>query len=465
MNAYKSAAAGYSVPLPPPQPNSMEASPCTSAIGATALPAGYPSLWATPMTSVPLPETVNCHVGIQIKRHDEPKPCCYMVDCYLARNKFCETRYLFRQEASFALANLILDVAPEDLMTLEAILNEYIQLKRQKEMMDQQRHRLVQERNKIDALLQGMQQAMNAYNSGTAVCCVPLVPPRPSSMEISPSSMEISPATYANGMSALPAGYPSLWATPITSVPLPETVNKEPAYFSAPAASCLPPRKRSRNITEETRAIKKPRNPLPSHQSSDKDLRVVSTSTTLTNVQMKVHQSSQQNNHMCVGSLTLMSSATTTQDTTYPGAASSQSNQCTSTPDEATPQDDDAPLISADIPSMTYNGEPSTDTSCTPTLQNVDNEGRNASEHEHVGFCDSALPSVSCLLFNKSTSTFDEPTPQEAEPTSSFVFSSMTNNGQLDFNGSALPTKQTVKVLGCYFSDSWEPFWDTSDIF
>ncbi|GAB2230074.1 hypothetical protein Droror1_Dr00014330 [Drosera rotundifolia] len=372
-------------------------------------------------------------------------------------------------------------MALTELLSLETILNEYVQLKRQKEVMDQQRGQLEQQRYKVHALLNGIQGAMNAYKSAAAGYSV----------------LEASPCTSAIGATALPAGYPSLWATPMTSVPLPETVNKEPAYFSAPAASCLPPRKRRRNITEETRAIKKPCKRLPSHQSSDKDLRVVSTSTTLTNVQMKVHQSSQQNNHMCVGSLTLMSSATTTQDTTYPGAASSQSNQCTSTPDEATqppnsgslsprtfpgaassqsnqctstpdeatPQDDDAPLISADIPSMTNNGELSTDTSHAPTLQNVDNEGRNASEHEHVGFCDSALPSVSCLLFNKSTSTFDEPTPQEAEPTSSLVFSSMTNNGQLDFNGSAQPTKQTVKGWARYFSDSWEPFWDTSDIF
>ncbi|GAB2230075.1 hypothetical protein Droror1_Dr00014331 [Drosera rotundifolia] len=147
---------------------------------------------------------------MQSKGMMNPNHVAYMVDCYLARKKFCETRYLFRQEASFALANLILDdEAPEDLMTLEAILNEYVQLKRQKEMMDQQRHQLVQERNKIDALLQGMQQAMNAYNSGTAVCCVPLAPPRP-------SSMEISPATYANGMSALPAATPQV-AAPICS--------------------------------------------------------------------------------------------------------------------------------------------------------------------------------------------------------------------------------------------------------
>ncbi|GAB2230070.1 hypothetical protein Droror1_Dr00014326 [Drosera rotundifolia] len=91
---------------------------------------------------------------------------------------------------------------------------------------------------------------------------------------------------------------------------------------------------------------------------------------------------------------------------------------------------------------MTNNGELSIDTSRTPTLQNVDNEGRNTSEHEHVGFCDCSakcqLSSLQQVHFNLGRTH----PPQEAEPTSSFVFSSMTNNGQLDINGSAPPTKQ-----------------------
>ncbi|GAB2215979.1 hypothetical protein Droror1_Dr00023745 [Drosera rotundifolia] len=163
-------------------------------------------------------------------------------------------------------------------MTLEAILNEYVQLKRQKEMMDQQRHQLVQERN-------------------VAIC-----------IEDTNESDDDDDLIQVSWQFGDPSH------TPKISVPVPTMVNREPVNFSSPAASSLPPRKRSRNITEETRARKKPHNPLSSHQLSDKDkdLSVVSTSTNLTNVQMNAHRS-----------LTKMSSATTAQSTQPPKSGSS----------------------------------------------------------------------------------------------------------------------------------------------
>ncbi|GAB2230077.1 hypothetical protein Droror1_Dr00014333 [Drosera rotundifolia] len=97
---------------------------------------------------------------------------------------------------------------------------------------------------------------------------------------------------------------------------------------------------------------------------------------------------------------------------------------------------------------MTNNGDLSIACSHTPTPQNVDNEGRNASEPENVGFCDSGLLSVSCLLFKKSTSTVDEATPQVAAPICSAVFSTDADNGRLGIDGSGLPTSQNVNNQG-----------------
>lgn len=46
------------------------------------------------------------------------------------------------------------------------MLDEYICLKEQKVMLDQQRIFMEQERNRIQMLLQGMQNVMNVYNAG-----------------------------------------------------------------------------------------------------------------------------------------------------------------------------------------------------------------------------------------------------------------------------------------------------------
>lgn len=58
------------------------------------------------------------------------------------------------------------------MLSLDAMLNEYISLKEQKVTMDQERVQLEQERWRIQTLLQGMQDAMNAYNA----CAGPLTP-------------------------------------------------------------------------------------------------------------------------------------------------------------------------------------------------------------------------------------------------------------------------------------------------
>lgn len=56
------------------------------------------------------------------------------------------------------------------------MLEEYICLKEQKVMMDHEKSCLEQEKFRVQTLLRGMQDAMNAYNSGgTAVVPQPMV--------------------------------------------------------------------------------------------------------------------------------------------------------------------------------------------------------------------------------------------------------------------------------------------------
>jgi uncharacterized protein YccT (UPF0319 family) len=63
--------------------------------------------------------------------------------------------------------------APKTLLSLGAILNDYISLKEQKVILDQERVRLEQEKFRVQNLLHGMQQVMNAYNASGNVAPAP----------------------------------------------------------------------------------------------------------------------------------------------------------------------------------------------------------------------------------------------------------------------------------------------------
>lgn len=56
------------------------------------------------------------------------------------------------------------------------MLNEYINLKEEKVMMEQERVRLDQEKSRVQTLLQGMQAAMNTYNTSGTLPSPPNIP-------------------------------------------------------------------------------------------------------------------------------------------------------------------------------------------------------------------------------------------------------------------------------------------------
>ncbi|EEF34515.1 hypothetical protein RCOM_0086200 [Ricinus communis] len=93
-----------------------------------------------------------------------PMQVAFIVDRYLSDNNFSDTRSVFRTEAASLIAKSPVQEAPKSLLTLGAMLNEYICLKEQKVMVDQEKARLEQEKFRVQILLQGMQDAMNAYN-------------------------------------------------------------------------------------------------------------------------------------------------------------------------------------------------------------------------------------------------------------------------------------------------------------
>lgn len=69
--------------------------------------------------------------------------------------------------------------APKSLLSLGAILDEYITLKEQKVWVDQERCRLEQEKLRVQNLLSGMQDVLNAYNAtgNNVVTPSPPLPP------------------------------------------------------------------------------------------------------------------------------------------------------------------------------------------------------------------------------------------------------------------------------------------------
>lgn len=82
------------------------------------------------------------------------------------------------------------------------MLNEYISLKEQKVTVDQEGIRLEQENWRIQTLLRGMQEAMNAYNSGGA---------GPSTPAIQAPIAKSNPQSVNPSTRSSPGTAPGLW--------------------------------------------------------------------------------------------------------------------------------------------------------------------------------------------------------------------------------------------------------------
>ncbi|XP_039013453.1 uncharacterized protein LOC120143113 [Hibiscus syriacus] len=183
-----------------------------------------------------------------------PVQVAFIVDRYLSDNNYSSTRSTFRNEASSLISKSPVREAPKSLLSLGAMLDEYICLKEQKVLVEQERARLEQEKCRVQSLLQGMQSVMNAYNA-SATASVPVIShanatktvtvvPRSDPCAISPPG----PPAYRTP-TVIPVSGPSnsrmernSYFTPVTLQPLTRNKRTLEAVTGASAAA-----KRARN--------------------------------------------------------------------------------------------------------------------------------------------------------------------------------------------------------------------------
>ncbi|PSS09840.1 hypothetical protein CEY00_Acc16824 [Actinidia chinensis var. chinensis] len=207
------------------------------------------------------------------KGHVTPVQIAFIVDRYLSDNNYSQTRSTFRSEASQLISRSPVQEAPKSLLSLGAILDEYIQLKGQKVMLDQEKCRLEHEKLQVQTLLRGLQVAMNAYNAGGSATTLP------------PSV--ISPAAVTStAMISTPAVYP-VYNTPAT-IPAsrPSNTQMDPSKFSTPIPNQpdLKRKKGSKEIPEPVIA-KRTRNHSTTSQLAAKGTNTISQSVNVVNNQ------------------------------------------------------------------------------------------------------------------------------------------------------------------------------------
>ncbi|XP_062108147.1 uncharacterized protein LOC133819024 [Humulus lupulus] len=154
-----------------------------------------------------------------------PKQIAFIVDRYLFDNKFSQTRSLFRTEASSLIAQSPSQEATKGILGLGQIINEYISLKAQKLMVDQERVRLEQEKFRVQTLLQSMQNAMSAYNasgSSSVPAAISSVAPKPAIM-----------APRLQPFNGSQAGFPLNNNPTVHSMSMPSNTNAQPTNISS----------------------------------------------------------------------------------------------------------------------------------------------------------------------------------------------------------------------------------------
>ncbi|XVF76748.1 hypothetical protein PTKIN_Ptkin13bG0291400 [Pterospermum kingtungense] len=225
-----------------------------------------------------------------------PVQVAFIVDRYLSDNSFSETRSVFRNEASSLISKSPVREAPKSLLSLGAMLDEYICLKEQKVIVEQEKARLEQEKCRVQSLLQGMQSVMNAYNAA-ATAPVPMIPH-------STATKSVPGIPPSNPCSGTPPG-PPVYSTP-TVIPVsgsvPPNSRMERDNYSSPVTSQpLTRNKRSSEaVNEAPTAAKKNRSKLTSRKLTNQGTEKLPDSDNIMNSQVpaqltSVNQSSTPN--------------------------------------------------------------------------------------------------------------------------------------------------------------------------
>ncbi|CAA0386269.1 unnamed protein product [Arabidopsis thaliana] len=202
-----------------------------------------------------------------------PTQVAFIVDRYLHDNRFSETRALFRSEASSLISDSPIRNVPNSLMTLDAMLNHYVSIKKQKVSLDQEKLKLDQEKIRVQNLLQGMENVMNTYNA-SLTAPPPASAPTSQQKNHSISSSGLSQYNTLNGMSVSLLGNKRVdfgnFSTPSTSQSItgkrkgPEVsvrappVSRKSRITRATGTNKLPQAdKAANNFTSETLAVAK----------------------------------------------------------------------------------------------------------------------------------------------------------------------------------------------------------------
>ncbi|KAL6508024.1 hypothetical protein OROGR_024219 [Orobanche gracilis] len=223
------------------------------------------------------------HVG---KGKVTPVQVAFIVDRYLSDSNYTHTRSTFRSEASSLIAKSPVQEAPKSLLSLGAILDEYITLKEHKVWVDQERCRLEQEKLRVQNLLSGLQNAMNAYNSSENAIVTPSPPiPLPAVASRAVTSQAELPV-------ARPAGYNNSMhntSPAMISTTRPSNIQKDPTNFSTPVPHhATAKRKENKGVSDGPLVSKKSRKcPQP------RDIYLVTKSSNAEKNQEKSHTDSQ----------------------------------------------------------------------------------------------------------------------------------------------------------------------------
>ncbi|KAI4356562.1 hypothetical protein L6164_000577 [Bauhinia variegata] len=177
----------------------------------------------------------------------------FIVDRYLCDNSFLETRSMFRNEASSLIANSPIHEAPKTLLSLGAMLDEYICLKEQKVILDQERARLEQEKYRVQMLFQGMQNVMNAYNTSANI------PPPNIAAPPTNSAVALVPQPKISDKS--PPGVPTPVQNTLNTHALPPSTNTntETGNFSSPMINLSDRKRKDIKVVDAPSAAKKSR--------------------------------------------------------------------------------------------------------------------------------------------------------------------------------------------------------------
>nr|KYP46941.1 hypothetical protein KK1_031423 [Cajanus cajan] len=95
-----------------------------------------------------------------------PNQLAFLVYRYLSLNKFFSSRTHFLKEANPLIANAIINKeVPSSVMSLAEMMDEYVSLKKQVLLLNQEKAAMMQEKNIIRMLLQGN----NLINTNSAI--------------------------------------------------------------------------------------------------------------------------------------------------------------------------------------------------------------------------------------------------------------------------------------------------------